>query len=63
MCQINPSSPYNFAPESEAIARLREQLSLDAQSSSKKSESEEVITHPQLDAVKRLIERLSLGER
>jgi hypothetical protein len=60
MCQINSSSSYNFAPESDAIRRMREQLSHEGSSSSKQSSS--VIKDPQLDAVKQLMERISLGQ-
>ncbi len=60
MCQINPSSPYNFAQESDAVRRLREQLTIEGSGAIKKQDS--VIKDPQNDAVKELMKRISLGQ-
>lgn len=60
MCQINPSSSYNFAPESETIRRLREQLSHEDSCLDKQSLPVKKV--PESEAVKQLMERISLGQ-
>lgn len=59
MCQINPTSPYNFAEESQAIRDLRQQLS-DNQPTKRQTSS--VIKDPQSEMVRHLMQRISLGQ-
>ena len=57
MCQINQSSP--FAPESDAIAKFREELRNHPQSQN--SQVPQVIVNPQSEAVLAVVKQL-LGQ-
>lgn len=60
MCQINPTSPYNHAEESDAIREFRKKLTDNVGHFNHTPSS--VIENPQSEAVKQLMARIRLGD-
>lgn len=60
MCQINPATPYNFAQESDTVKQMREQLKHEGLNMAKPQTL--VIKDPQSEAVRKLMEKITLGQ-